>query len=78
MTREQYESLSAAQLKSIAKTRGLKVSSGMRKSEVVNLMLEEDEKTAQTEKTVQKDETSEKQADTNAFDIGKFAFCLSS
>ena len=63
MTREQYESLSAAQLKSIAKTRGLKVSSGMRKSEVVNLMLEEDEKTAQTEKTVQKDETSEKQAD---------------
>ena len=63
MTREQYESLSAAQLKSIAKTRGLKVSSGMRKSEVVNLMLAEDEKTAQTEKTVQKDETSEKQAD---------------
>ena len=63
MTREQYESLSAAQLKSIAKTRGLKVSSGMSKSEVVNLMLEEDEKTAQTEKTVQKDETSEKQAD---------------
>ena len=47
MTREQYESLSAAQLKSIAKTRGLKVSSGMRKSEVVNLMLEEDEKTYQ-------------------------------
>ena len=63
MTREQYESLSAAQLKSIAKTRGLKVSSGMRKSEVVNLMLEEDEKTAQTEKTIQKDETSEKQTD---------------
>ena len=35
----------------------------MRKSEVVNLMLEEDEKTAQTEKTIQKDETSEKQTD---------------
>ncbi len=63
MTREQYESLSAAQLKSIAKTRGLKVSSGMRKGEVVDMMLEEDEKTAQTEKNVQQDETTEKQTE---------------
>ena len=63
MTREQYESLSAAQLKSIAKTRGLKVSSGMRKGEVVDMMLEEDEKTAQTEKIVQQDETTEKQTE---------------
>lgn len=63
MTREQYESLSAAQLKSIAKTRGLKVSSGMRKSEVVNLMLEEDEKTDQAEKTAQREEAVERQTE---------------
>lgn len=42
MTREQYESLSAVQLKEIARARGLKVSGGMRKAEVVELMLEED------------------------------------
>jgi len=42
MTREQYESLSAVQLKDIAKARGLKVSAGMRKSEVVEMMLNED------------------------------------
>ena len=63
MTREQYESLSAADLKSIAKKRGLKVSSGMRKGEVVNLMLEEDEKAAQTEKAMPKDEMTEKRID---------------
>ena len=63
MTREQYESLSAADLKSIAKKRGLKVSSGMRKGEVVNLMLEEDEKAAQTEKAMPKEEMTEKRID---------------
>lgn len=42
MTREQYESLSAVQLKDIAKARGLKVTAGMRKSEVVEMMLNED------------------------------------
>ena len=49
MTREQYESLPAAELKKIAKSRGLRVSSGMRKGEVVELMLEEDQKEAQKE-----------------------------
>ena len=43
MTREQYESLGAVQLKEIAKARGLRVTAGMRKSEVVELMLAEDE-----------------------------------
>ncbi|MDO5539267.1 MAG: transcription termination factor Rho [Eubacteriales bacterium] len=47
MTREQYESLSAVQLKDIAKARGIKVSAGMRKAEVVELMLEEDLKREQ-------------------------------
>lgn len=46
MTREQYESLPAVQLKELARARGLKVTGGMRKSEVVELMLAEDEKNA--------------------------------
>lgn len=54
MTREQYESLSAVQLKEIARARGLKVSGGMRKAEVVELMLEEDAGSS-------KEETAEKQ-----------------
>ena len=47
MTREQYESLPAVQLKEIARARGLKVTGGMRKSAVVELMLAEDEKDGQ-------------------------------
>ena len=35
MTKEQYESLSAVQLKEIAKSRGLKNLSGLKKSEVI-------------------------------------------
>lgn len=63
MTREQYESLPAAELKKIAKSRGLRVSSGMRKGEVVELMLEEDQKEAQTKKVAQQERTEEKQPD---------------
>ena len=67
MTREQYESLPAAELKKIAKSRGLRVSSGMRKGEVVELMLEEDQKEAQkeaqTEKAAPKERTEERQPD---------------
>ena len=63
MTREQYESLPAAELKKIAKSRGLRVSSGMRKGEVVELMLEEDQKEVQTEKVAQQERTEEKQPD---------------
>ncbi len=43
MTREQYESLSAVQLKELAKTRGLKVTGSHRKSQVVEMMLEADQ-----------------------------------
>lgn len=39
-----YESLSAVELKAIAKARGLKNLSGLKKSEVVTRMLEADEK----------------------------------
>lgn len=57
MTREQYESLSAIQLKEIAKARGLKVSASTRKGDVVQMMLEEDAKNAPAEeKEVQAEE----------------------
>lgn len=42
--REKYESLSAAALKDLAKARGLKHISTLRKNEVIERMLEEDEK----------------------------------
>ena len=44
--REKYESLSLATLKELAKTRGIKGVSTMKKSEVVEAMLEEDKKEA--------------------------------
>ena len=40
MMKEKYESLSAVELKAIAKARGLKNLSGLKKSEVVARMLE--------------------------------------
>ncbi len=42
--REKYESLSVAVLRDVAKARGLKNLSGLKKSELVELMLREDEK----------------------------------
>ena len=42
--REKYESLALADLKAIAKARGLKGTSTMKKAELVELMLAEDEK----------------------------------
>ena len=42
MTREQYESLPLAQLKAIAKTRGMKGTSTLKKGELITLMLEKD------------------------------------
>ena len=44
MMKEKYESISAVELKAIAKARGLKNLSGLKKSEVVTRMLEADEK----------------------------------
>lgn len=49
--REKYESLSVAVLKDVAKTRGLKHLSGLKKSELVELMIKEDEKTAEDKST---------------------------
>ena len=44
--REKYESLSVTVLRDLAKARGLKNLSGRKKSELVELMLAEDEKEA--------------------------------
>lgn len=49
MTKEQYESLSAVKLKELAKARGLRVTAGQRKGEVVELMLQEDARLAAQE-----------------------------
>ena len=45
--REKYESLSLATLKDLAKARGLKGVSGLKKAELIERMLEEDEKDKQ-------------------------------
>ena len=45
--REKYESLSLATLKDLAKARGLKGISGLKKAELIERMLEEDEKDKQ-------------------------------
>ncbi|MCM1258202.1 MAG: transcription termination factor Rho [Roseburia sp.] len=55
--REKYESLAVTVLRDLAKARGLKHLSGLKKSELVELMLKEDEKEAK-EKPEEKAETS--------------------
>ena len=57
--REKYESLAVADLKAVAKARGLKGISLMKKAEVVELMLKEDEKDRQ-EKERQEQEKRER------------------
>ena len=59
MTREQYESLSAVALKGIAKSRGLKNISALKKSEVIELMLKEDEKEEEAKKVKQERDRKE-------------------
>ncbi|MCI8281620.1 MAG: transcription termination factor Rho [Lachnospiraceae bacterium] len=48
--REKYESLSVTVLREVAKARGLKHLSGLKKSELVERMLQEDERAAEEEK----------------------------
>lgn len=49
--REKYESLSAVVLRDLAKARGLKNISGMKKSDLVDLMVAEDERQSKEENT---------------------------
>ena len=71
--REKYESLALAQLRELAKVRGIKGAATMKKSEVVEAMLAEDEKdkvttaaTTETKETVTKSTAETKEAVKNA------------
>lgn len=64
--REKYESLGLADLKAIAKARGLKGTSTMKKAELIELMLAEDEKDKAEGKTVQPKGVMEKTPRTEA------------
>ena len=59
--REKYESLSAVVLRDIAKARGLKNISGMKKSDLVDLMVAEDERQSKEENTKQREQTSQRE-----------------
>jgi len=61
MTREKYETLSVTVLKELAKARGMKNISALKKKEVIDRMLAEDAKQAGEEKPEQKQETAEVQ-----------------
>ena len=61
--REKYESLSASELREVAKARGLKGLSGLRKEELVERMLQEDAK--EQEKQIE-----EKKAEFGQLDSG--------
>ena len=71
MTREQYESLPLAELKEIAKARGMKGTSAVKKGDLIAMMLEKDEET-KTRRTPEKEEetkvrrTPEKEEETKA------------
>ena len=71
MTREQYESLPLAELKEIAKARGMKGTSAVKKGDLIAMMLEKDEET-KTRRTPEEEEetktrrTPEKEEETKA------------
>lgn len=64
MMREKYESLPLATLKELAKTRGLKGISTMKKAEVIELMLKEDENEKKKEKKRSQETVKEMSANT--------------
>ena len=59
--REKYESLSAVVLRDLAKARGLKNISGMKKSDLVDLMVAEDERQGREENTKQPEQTPQRE-----------------
>ena len=59
--REKYESLSAVVLRDLAKARGLKNISSMKKSDLVDLMVAEDERQGREENTKQREQTPQRE-----------------
>lgn len=59
MTREQYESLPLTELKEIAKARGMRGTSAMKKGNLIDLMLERDKETDVQKETQRKKEYAE-------------------
>lgn len=59
--REKYESLSAVVLKDLARSRGLKNVSAMKKSDLVDLLLKEEERVAKTREENQTKEAGKEQ-----------------
>ena len=59
--REKYESLSAVVLRDLAKARGLKNIYGMKKSDLVDLMVAEDERQGREENTKQREQTPQRE-----------------
>lgn len=59
--REKYESLSAVVLRDLAKARGLKNISGMKKSDLVDLMVAEDERQGREENTPQREQAPQRE-----------------
>ena len=57
--REKYESLALAQLKELAKIRGIKGATAMKKADLVEAMLQEDEKDKALEKQQQEEAPAE-------------------
>lgn len=71
--REKYESLALTDLKEIAKSRGIKGISGMKKADVVEAMLAEDEKEKEAEKRKAAEKQPEKQPEKPAAKSGSDA-----
>lgn len=69
MMREKYESLPLATLKDLAKSRGLKGISTMKKAEVIERMLEEDKKEKEKEKKTSRETVKEMSANTGDKDL---------
>ena len=74
MMREKYESLSLTALKDVAKARGLKGISTMKKGEIVDLMLLQDEKDAAQKERAGKAEKEDVKAETAKAERSTFTF----
>lgn len=69
MMKEKYETLPLTTLKELAKARGLKGISTMKKAQVIELMLQEDEKEQEKEKQEKRETVKEMSANTGDKEI---------